>query len=381
MATVPTGRLERELRKLYLRWVSGLPRHEHDMSAYIRKFQQDSERLIQRTGGDIARLGSYLADFPAPKELALDPVVGHVYDQMQQAAVQASIMTGLNSREAARAMLRAGLDKSYRRLERVARTETVRAYWKNQWDSTAGLGLVMVWSAESGPRTCDYCLSRDGLVVEDPNIRDHPNGRCTLLPMHPSRVAYKGTLQPDGSVTMDDSWRTPSETLSSAMVGVAEAASGASAGWRPTMSRADAEAWSKDSALPGAFYHGTSSDAYESIRVSGFDTGRTTVGNYGAGTYLTPQQNFAETYARQKNGAVIETRVLVKNPADYREIRATRGAEMDEFVMDRIDEGMVPEDAMSEWFKQEGFDAVVVRSRGEIRELLVFSAEQVVVVV
>jgi hypothetical protein len=64
----------------------------------------------------------------------------------------------------------------------------------------------MVWSAENGHRTCQYCLSRDGLVVEDANIRDHPQGRCTLVPTLRSQVKYKGTLEPDGSVTMDPRW-------------------------------------------------------------------------------------------------------------------------------------------------------------------------------
>ncbi|QNL31016.1 MuF-like minor capsid protein [Microbacterium phage Kauala] len=207
MATVPTGKLERELRKLYLQWVMGLPQHENDLAAYINTFRVKSERLIARMGGDVARLGVYLADFPAPRELVLSPVAGVIYDQMQQAAISAGIMSGLNANDVARAMLRAGMDKSFNRLRRLARTETVSAYWKNQWDSTAGLDLVMVWSAETGPRTCDYCLGRDGLVVEDPNIRDHPNGRCTLVPTIPWRVAYRGTLQADGSVYMDPRWQ------------------------------------------------------------------------------------------------------------------------------------------------------------------------------
>lgn len=223
MGTVPTGKLERELRKLYLNWVMGLPRHDGDILEYIDKFRRDSEALIARMGGQVARLGVYLADFPAPRELTLSPVAGVIYDQMKQAAISAGIMSGLNATDMARAMLRAGLDKGFNRLNRLARTETVRAYWKNQWDSTAGLGLVMVWSAESGPRTCDYCLSRDGLVVEDSSIRDHPNGRCTLLPMHPSRVAYKGTLQPDGSVTYDPRWQDRILTYSGDAGGLVQA--------------------------------------------------------------------------------------------------------------------------------------------------------------
>lgn len=206
MGTVPTDKLERELRKLYLVWLAGLPRHTDDTAAYIDQFKRDSTLLIARLGGQAASLGA-LGDFPTPKLLELSPKAGVVYDQMQQAAIQSGIAAGLQATDIARQMLNAGLDKSFRKLNRLARTETVSAYWKNQWDSVADLpAIVMVWGSEESKRTCDYCLSRDGLVVEDPNIRDHPNGRCTLIPTLRSAVKYKGTLQPDGSVDMDPRW-------------------------------------------------------------------------------------------------------------------------------------------------------------------------------
>lgn len=203
MGTVPTGKMERQLRAEYLRWLADLPRHQDDLTGYVSTFEARSRALIAKMGGQVASLGA-LADFPTPKLLDLSPVANVVYDQMAQAAVQASIQAGMQATEAARAMLHAGLDKSFNRLNRLARTETVSAYWKNSWDSVADLpDIVMVWSPEYGKRTCEYCLSRDGLVVEDGNIRDHPQGRCTLIPTLRSRLNYKGTLEPDGSVTMD----------------------------------------------------------------------------------------------------------------------------------------------------------------------------------
>lgn len=205
MATVPTGKLERELRRLYMQWVDQLPQHRDDLEAYTDKFRKDSIALIDRMGGNVARLGA-MEGFPAPKEIDLSPHVGTIYDDLKQAAIKAGIGTGLNPTDVARALVRSGVDSSFKRLNRLARTETVSAYWKNQWDSTDGLDLVMLWGAENGPRTCDYCMSRDGLVVEDSNIRDHPNGRCTLIPTHPSRVDYIGTLRPDGTVYQDPKW-------------------------------------------------------------------------------------------------------------------------------------------------------------------------------
>ncbi|AVJ50995.1 head maturation protease [Microbacterium phage Pikmin] len=191
MATVPTGRLERELRALYLRWVDGIADHADDLPSYIDQFQAESTELINRMGGQIARLGVQ-ADFPAPRQLELSEVIGHAYDAMKQAAIKSGIATGLNARDIARAMLNSGLGKSYNQLERLARTEVVSAYWKNQWDQAEGLGLEMVWSSEHGPRTCEWCLAKDGMVVKDKTIRDHPNGRCTLRPRLPADLSrYK----------------------------------------------------------------------------------------------------------------------------------------------------------------------------------------------
>lgn len=190
MPTIPTGKMERELKRLYMQWVNRLPHNQDNITAYVEQFKRDSIALVNRMGGDVARLG-VVADFPAPRYLDLDLHVGTIYNDMVQAAIQAQIGTGLNPMDTVRALQKAGIDKSFSQLENVARTETVRAYWKNAWDSAEDLGLVMVWGAEHGPRTCAYCIAKDGLVVEDKDIRDHPRGRCTLLPMLPSRVPLR----------------------------------------------------------------------------------------------------------------------------------------------------------------------------------------------
>lgn len=202
---VPTNKLERELRKAYLVWLAGVPAHADDIDAYIGVFEARSRALISRLGGQAASLGA-LAGFPVPRTLALSPKAGVIYNEMAQAAVRAGIIAGISSKDAARQMLNAGLDASYKQLERLARTETVSAHWSNAWDSVAETDLVMVWGAEISDKTCEYCIERDGLVVEDPTIRDHPNGRCTLIPTLRSRVQYKGTLLTDGSVFMDPDW-------------------------------------------------------------------------------------------------------------------------------------------------------------------------------
>lgn len=210
MPTIPTGKMERELRRLYMQWVHQLPQHERDLHDYVAKFQRQSTDLIEKMGGDVARLG-VMADFPAPRRLDLSLHVGTIYSDMELAAISAQIGTGLNPTDTARALVRAGVDKSYRRLERLARTETVRAYWKNSWDSIDGLGLVMLWGSEDGPRTCAWCRERDGLVMDSSQLRDHPNGRCTPIPMHPAMVEYKGSIRADGTIYQDPAWTKPSQ--------------------------------------------------------------------------------------------------------------------------------------------------------------------------
>lgn len=210
MPTIPTGEMERELKKLYLRFIYGLSFDSSNLQDRTASFQRRAIALIERMGGYTASLGA-LGDFPAPRLLDLSPWAGTFYVEAQQAAIRASIMVGLNSREAARAMFRAGMDQSYRRLERLARTETTNAYWKNAFRSVADLpGIVMLWGSEDGPRTCAWCRERDGLVMDSPNLRDHPNGRCTPIPTARSQVEYKGSISPDNQIYWDASWRSPS---------------------------------------------------------------------------------------------------------------------------------------------------------------------------
>lgn len=214
MPTIPTGQMERELRALYLRWLSGVSLDSKNVAGKIDTFQRQSEALISKMGGRVAALGA-LGDFPAPKLLELSPYAGKVYEQMQQAAIQAGISIGISSKETARAMFNAGMDKSYRRLERLARTETTNAYWKNAFDSVADLpNIVMLWGSEDGPRTCAWCRERDGLVMDSASLRDHPNGRCTPIPTLRSMVNYRGSISPDGRIYHDDRWNkaTPSRT-------------------------------------------------------------------------------------------------------------------------------------------------------------------------
>lgn len=215
MGTVPTGRLEREMRKFYLSWVEDLPEHAstpESLEDYVEFFKEEMLSIIEELGGEISLMG-VSADFPAPKLLDLRLHAGTVYSEIDKAIIRAGISIGLNARDTALAIMKTSVGREYYKVERLARTETVNAYWKNQWAEAKGLDLVMLWSAERGPRTCEECISKDGLVVADESIRDHPNGRCTLQPVLPQNVEYKGTLQPDGSIVYDPDWKSAYQPL------------------------------------------------------------------------------------------------------------------------------------------------------------------------
>ena len=211
MPTIPTGRMEQELRKLYLRFIYGLSYDSSDLQAKIAAFERRALRIIEVMGGQTASVGA-LAGFPVPKALDLSPYAGKIYNDMTQAAIKASIATGLNSVDAARQIFRAGMDMSFRSVKRLARTETTNAYWKYAFASVAELpALVMLWGSEDGPRTCAWCKERDGLLMDSSNLRDHPNGRCTPIPTLRSLVEYKGSISADGQIYWDEGWRTPTD--------------------------------------------------------------------------------------------------------------------------------------------------------------------------
>lgn len=191
MSGVSTARLERKLRALYLRWVRSLL-GSADPAASLQGFLKQAWGTILRYGG-VTAFGGTAAGFPEPTDMPLDAVWGHVVDAFTEAVLRGGWAVGVHSREIARRLRDAGIDQAYHKLERFARTETVRAHWQRQWADADGLDdIVMVWGAERGPRTCPWCLAKDGLVVQDKTIRDHPNGRCTLIPTLKDRVPLRG---------------------------------------------------------------------------------------------------------------------------------------------------------------------------------------------
>lgn len=68
--------------------------------------------------------------------------------------------------------------------------------------------------------------------------------------------------------------------------------------WKPTMTRAEADAWARGSAYPATVYHATTASAATVIRRLGFDLGRLRFGRvWGHGIYATPDRAIAARYA------------------------------------------------------------------------------------
>ena len=87
---------------------------------------------------------------------------------------------------------------------------------------------------------------------------------------------------------------------------------------QPTISRAEADVWSANSALQGPFYHGTS--AGDSIKAEGFrlDAEKKNGRILGDGVYITQDREKADWWGEHHD--LLELRVNVKNPLSYSDI-------------------------------------------------------------
>lgn len=86
----------------------------------------------------------------------------------------------------------------------------------------------------------------------------------------------------------------------------------AKTGYKPKMSRAEADAYTKDSVYANrVFYHGTSAAAAKSITTDGVDPLRTSTSFYGKGFYTSSDKSIARLYS---TGAIVGMKLDVKKP-------------------------------------------------------------------
>jgi len=182
---VPTDTVEEALRAAYLRWIA----REDFSPASAQAFADEAARIIQRLGPEAAMAGVRMGEalgMPAPYPIELDVSTAEFTTAVEKAVIKAGLAAGVAPSDVALGLLRADIDRAFYEVIRTARTEIVRAYWQEQWEmiDASGVGSMfeLVWSCSPGGRTCRTCVSHDGEVVTDPTVRDHPNGRCTLVP-------------------------------------------------------------------------------------------------------------------------------------------------------------------------------------------------------
>ncbi len=114
--------------------------------------------------------------------MELGPEVGQgVADALVQ-----GVALGLNPRDVAR-QVRRRFAMGLARALTISRTETLRAYREaahRSYEANADVVKGWIWHAALGPRTCAACLAMHGTFHRlDERLDDHPNGRCTPVPV------------------------------------------------------------------------------------------------------------------------------------------------------------------------------------------------------
>jgi hypothetical protein len=129
--------------------------------------------------------------------------------------------------------------------------------------------------------------------------------------------------------------------------------------WKPRMSKAEAEEYTRDSYYERQdFYHGTSAENADGIETVGAKWGRNSENSYGDGFYLTPDRLNAVEYAKDSNNpTILFCRVRCRNPKIFQ-----NGTDFYEFLA-RYD---IPSDENDAGFStriltREGYDAIEVR--------------------
>ncbi|MCB0109776.1 MAG: hypothetical protein KDE53_27830, partial [Caldilineaceae bacterium] len=110
---------------------------------------------------------------------------GVASDGMLNQLIRATAL-GKNPRVTARAMVREGLSQSLNRMMVTARTEQLRVYRESSRMAYQASGVVEKHRrlATRDSRTCPACLMLDGEEMElDQPLREHPQGRCTTIPV------------------------------------------------------------------------------------------------------------------------------------------------------------------------------------------------------
>lgn len=140
-------------------------------------------------------------------------------------------------------------------------------------------------------------------------------------------------------------------------------------GYKPLMTEAEALEYTKDSVYQYTVYHGTTEAGGASITTTGVDVTKNGTAIYGQGFYTAKNYEAAQFYADNardgEEGAILEMRVMVRNPKivanrqEWIEYKASIG-------VDPYDTSAANAAQMSAALKERGFDAVEVVDDGYV---------------
>jgi hypothetical protein len=145
--------------------------------------------------------------------------------------------------------------------------------------------------------------------------------------------------------------------------------------WKPLMSKAEAEVYTRDSYYQGQdFYHGTNQSAADSITCEGARIESESVNTYGEGFYLAFVKKTAEDYARLTNSpSVLTARVNVRKPRKFRD-----SIDFEGFLLENnVSADDLQSKAASKLLIAQGFDAVEVG--GDRILVIIFDQTQIAI--
>lgn len=180
MKQIRTSKMERTLTGVYRRWLASCD-NGTPTRADIQRLRTELDAFFATDGAYLANLNKQL-QFPRTLDRQLVQQTDRILTRFEEKAIQGGILAGLHPTVTAASMSHY-TDEALYSLRRLVRTETVRALWQDQRRAVEDMpGMALMWVCEPR-RACPTCKARDGLIVENPNIYDHPNGRCTLAPV------------------------------------------------------------------------------------------------------------------------------------------------------------------------------------------------------
>jgi hypothetical protein len=145
--------------------------------------------------------------------------------------------------------------------------------------------------------------------------------------------------------------------------------------WKPLMSKAEAEEYTRDSYYQGRdFYHGTDAENLEGLTSEGVRLESERVNSYGDGFYLAFSKKTGIDYANEaERPALVSARVRVRNPKKF-----AGSIDFESF----LDKNSIPADdfqskAVTKILIDRGFDAVEIG--GNLILVIIFDRKQVAI--